>query len=315
MRGRLRITLAAAAISVIVAPVARAVSPTVVSRVSRSVVLVRAGDRLGTAFAYGAPGYYLTNAHVVADADQVGLVAPDGRTYQATVVASDSGSDVARLRSGLELPVLAPAPRLPAPGDAVMTVGSPDGLQGSVATGIVSAVNRPERDQTMTEPVAMIQVNMAVNPGNSGGPLVDGAGHVLGIVTAKEASDQGIGFAIPIATASGAVGDSSTGSAPGKRQPTRTSGPRTPGAGAPVSGGTTSTIILIVVLFGMTGLAFLLWRRTRQGGSSEPPVEVRFRNKRRLEDLDDVAVVIRRRANVRDSSRSSNSQPSEEPWT
>lgn len=302
MRHPVRISLATALIVAMATPAARAVSVAVVGRVSRSVVLVQAGDRLGTAFAYGSPGYYLTNAHVVADTNQVVLTAPGGGMHEATVVAIDPSVDVARLRSEFALPTLTPAASLPTPGEAVMTVGSPEGLQGSIATGIVSALHRRVQN------VEMIQLDLDINPGNSGGPLVDGTGDVLGIVSDRATGEDGIAFAIPIATATGAVEGSSSGSPP-------------TGAGAPASapsvrdsGGAGPTAVLIVVPLGIAALALLLWRRTRRPGSPEQPVRVELRSERHLED-DQVAVVIRRRVDVRDPSQASNSQPSEETWT
>jgi Trypsin-like peptidase domain len=186
----------AACAACVVAPSADAASRAdVVARVSRSVVLVEAGSVQGSAFAFGRRGEYLTNAHVVAGATHVRLVAKDGRIASAEVVGRDTAVDVARLRSSFALPPLHAAARLPRPGDDVLAIGAPHGLEGTVTKGIVSAVGR------RVDGVAMIQTDVAVNPGSSGGPLLTPDGDVLGLTTAKAPDEEGIAFAVPIATA------------------------------------------------------------------------------------------------------------------
>lgn len=191
--------LSALVVALAVAPNALASQPGVVARASRSVVLVVAGDTQGSAFAFGRPGHYITNAHVVRGVDDVVLVGPHRRRFHAVVVSRDERTDVAELRASVALPALNAAREAPLPGDQVLTIGAASGLTGTVTEGIVSAVGRNVGG------VRMIQTDAAVNPGSSGGVLLDAQGRVLGITTSLERDTQGIAFAIPIATAERAV--------------------------------------------------------------------------------------------------------------
>jgi putative serine protease PepD len=201
-----------------VALVAEAMAPSVVS------VTVTTGGSTseGSGLVYSAAGLILTNAHVVAGAGEGGRVQvtfADGSTAPATVVGADSDSDIAVLQaqgaSRLTPAALGTAEDLQV-GDAVIAFGSPLGLEGTVTSGIVSALHRsveigeespgPFGAATSTTLSDAIQTDAAVNPGNSGGPLVDTTGRVVGITTAMAsvngtAGSIGIGFAIPIETA------------------------------------------------------------------------------------------------------------------
>ena len=187
--------LSALALALTLAPNASASRPSIVAHASRSVVLVEAGDVQGSAFAFGHRGDYLTNAHVVRDVNQVTLVTDRGRRVIARVVARNDRADVARLHSRLVLPLLRAAGRAPRPGEAVLAIGAANGLQGTVTEGIVSAVGREVGG------VRMIQTDAALNPGSSGGVLLNASGGVLGVTTSLERDTQGIAFAIPIRTA------------------------------------------------------------------------------------------------------------------
>ena len=173
--------------------------PGVVATASRSVALVIAGDAQGTAFAFGRSGRYLTNAHVVRGVDSVVLISPHGQRFHAVVVSRDERTDVAELRGPVVLPALKAARRPALPGDQVLAIGAASGLAGTVTEGIVSAVGRNVGG------VRMIQTDAAVNPGSSGGVLLDAQGRVLGITTSLERDTEGIAFAIPIMTAERAV--------------------------------------------------------------------------------------------------------------
>ena len=166
-------------------------------------------------------GYVLTNNHVVAPAavgsgGKLDAVFSDGTRAPARIVARDPKTDLAVVKVDVRNPVVAAvgSSRALAVGDAVIAIGSPLGLAGTVTQGIVSALDRPVRlDAGETDADAVIdaiQTDAAINPGNSGGPLVDSTGAVIGINTAirsigatagNEGGSIGLGFAIPIDTA------------------------------------------------------------------------------------------------------------------
>jgi S1-C subfamily serine protease len=161
------------------------------------------GEGSGSAVIYRSDGYLVTNAHVVAAGGEITVTLPDGTTQPAEVAGADTVSDLAVLRVEAEdLPVPAHAEAPPAVGDTAIAIGSPFGLDGSVTSGIVSALGRSVA--TPGSPlVDMIQTDAAINPGNSGGALVDDAGRLVGINTAilsRTGASNGIGFAIPVAT-------------------------------------------------------------------------------------------------------------------
>jgi S1-C subfamily serine protease len=175
----------------------------VVERVAPSVVHVRRGRAGGSGVVIAPDGYVLTNAHVVDDSRTVEIVFVDGATYGATVVGTDPATDLAVVRAnGAAFPALelATADTLRV-GQLVIAIGDPLGFQSTVTTGVVSALGRSldAKDGRIIENV--IQTDAALNPGNSGGPLVDTHGRVVGVNTAIIAGAQGIAFAIPAATA------------------------------------------------------------------------------------------------------------------
>lgn len=176
----------------------------VVERIGPSVVRVSHGRGAGSGVVIAPDGYVLTNAHVVerGDATRVGL--PDGRTMDALVVGRDPSSDLAVIRApadGLAAAELGDSDRLRV-GQLVIAIGNPLGFQSTVTTGVISAVGRTltGRDGRPIENV--IQTDAALNPGSSGGPLVDTRGRVVGINTAVIPAAQGICFAVPSSTAS-----------------------------------------------------------------------------------------------------------------
>ncbi|MDE2406605.1 MAG: DegQ family serine endoprotease [Xanthomonadaceae bacterium] len=167
------------------------------------------GTSLGTGFIISSDGYLLTNHHVIDGADTVRIRLADRREYTAKVVGSDEQSDVALLKIDAKgLPVMRIGDsKVLKPGQWVVAIGSPFGLDHSVTAGIVSAVGRanPGADQRY---VPFIQTDVAINKGNSGGPLLDTRGQVVGInsqIFSNSGGYMGVSFAIPIDVAMNAV--------------------------------------------------------------------------------------------------------------
>jgi serine protease Do len=158
---------------------------------------------LGSGFIIRADGYIVTNNHLVEEASDIKVKLPDGHEFPARVVGRDEKTDLALLKINAQgLPVLAfgDSESLEV-GQAVMAIGNPFGLEGTVTTGIVSAKGRVIGEGPYDD---FIQTDASVNPGNSGGPLVNAAGQVVGINTAiasQSGGSVGIGFAIPISEA------------------------------------------------------------------------------------------------------------------
>lgn len=146
-------------------------------------------------------GYILTNAHVVAEAEEIEITLENGQKHRGKIAGIDRSMDTAVIRvDALNLPVpkFGDSDNLAA-GQLAIAIGNPLGLAGgpTVTVGVVSAVNRSlQTERGYIE--GMIQTDAAINPGNSGGPLVDSEGRVIGINTAIVPYAQGIGFAIPI---------------------------------------------------------------------------------------------------------------------
>jgi len=196
-----------------IAGVAAAVQPAVV----QLNVTASAGDGTGSGFIISEDGYIITNHHVAGPAASDGkieVVFADGKSATGKLVGSNPGYDLAVVkvdRDSLPTLTLGKSGELNV-GDTVIAIGSPLGLQGTVTTGIVSALNRPVTagGEGETSFINAIQTDAAINPGNSGGPLVDGNGAVIGVNSAiasmgamqgSQAGSIGLGFAIPIDTA------------------------------------------------------------------------------------------------------------------
>jgi S1-C subfamily serine protease len=171
---------------------------------------------VGTGVVVNANGDILTSLHVVADASAIEITFADGTEATAQIISAEPENDIAVLRPSQPPELLVPAvlgnSGAMRVGDEAFAVGNPMGLAASMSAGVISGFNRSipiEDSEQRLE--GLIQFDTAVNPGNSGGPLLNRQGQVVGIVTAlANPSDQnffiGIGFAVPIGTAVGAAG-------------------------------------------------------------------------------------------------------------
>jgi serine protease DegQ len=181
--------------------------PKIVADVSPSVVTVLTDRGIGSGVIYRAAGVILTNHHVVGDATTVEVEFADGRRDTGTVTATDPDTDLALIHvNRSDLPAARFDTRLPAIGAQALALGSPLGFEKSVTAGIISGLHRsiPGSARDSAALVDLMQTDAPVSPGNSGGALVDGQGHVNAIVDAYIPPAQGavaIGFAIPGATA------------------------------------------------------------------------------------------------------------------
>jgi len=194
----------------------------VVERAGPAVVAIETGAArgsrpggAGSGFVVTPDGYVMTNSHVVSDARTIRVKTPAGEIAEAQVVGDDPASDLAVIRVDagalgaqrtgvVYLPVDgALAPRV---GQLAVAIGNPLGFESTVSTGVVSALGRSLRGKANRLIDGVIQHTAPLNPGNSGGPLLDGAGRVIGVNTAIIARSQGLGFAIAVETAAWVLG-------------------------------------------------------------------------------------------------------------
>lgn len=194
--------------------------PAVAAAVTPSVVRVDVGTNgrngqasqrtgLGSGFIYSSDGYIITNYHVIDGAEQVRVRLANGDTLEARIVGSDQLNDLAVLkidRSNLPAINLRPPDEPIQVGETVVAIGSPFGLDASVSSGIISALDRELRveasaSEGMLTIPSVLQTDAAINPGNSGGPLVDRNGRLVGVNTAilsGTGANQGVGFAVSV---------------------------------------------------------------------------------------------------------------------
>ena len=162
----------------------------------------------GSGVVYSEDGYILTNNHVIEGASTINVTMNDGKTYEASLVAADSQSDIAVLKidaTGLTPVSFGDSDALSV-GDLAVVIGNPLGtLAGTATDGIVSGL---EREITLDgKSMTLIQVSASVNPGNSGGGVFDQYGNLIGLVVAKSSGSdvEGLGFAIPSNTVKSVV--------------------------------------------------------------------------------------------------------------
>ena len=177
----------------------------IVRETSPGVVLVQHSGGLGSGFLIDAEGRILTNAHVVENASDVTVTYSDGSTQSAKVLASDPAIDLAVLDVSTPPASAKPLPlgesRSLVVGDPVIAIGNPLGLERTATTGIVSALKRQICSPDDSPIPNAIQTDAAINQGNSGGPLLDSRGRVIGInsqIASQGGGFEGIGFAVPI---------------------------------------------------------------------------------------------------------------------
>jgi S1-C subfamily serine protease len=199
------------AYSAAVVAVAERVSPAVVNIALEKDVVAQGpdGQRVytlpggGSGVVIAPDGYILSNSHVVHGAKSLEVTLADGRTVPARVIGDDPATDLAVIQTtigGLPAAQLGDSDGLK-PGQLVIAIGNPLGFQATVTAGVVSALGRSLRSSTGRLIENVIQTDAALNPGNSGGPLVDSRGRVVGINTAIIQGAQGICFAVPVNTA------------------------------------------------------------------------------------------------------------------
>jgi putative serine protease PepD len=180
----------------------------VYDRASKGVVEIKAsagdGSAQGSGFVYDQHGHVVTNQHVVAGASSFSVSTWNGATYTAKLVGSDPSTDLAVLqidaRPSTLFPLSLADSDLVSVGDPVLALGSPFGLEGTLTTGIVSALHREMTAPNQFTIGDTIQTDAAINHGNSGGPLLDASGRVIGVnaqIESESGGSDGVGFAIP----------------------------------------------------------------------------------------------------------------------
>ena len=171
---------------------------------NKGVVEITAGQGQGSGFAYDANGNIVTNAHVVDGAGSISVKFWNGKTFSARLVGTDPSTDLAVLKVDAPASELFPLSLGDSSnlvvGDQVVAIGSPFGLEGTVTSGIVSALHREMTSPNRFAIDNSIQTDAAINHGNSGGPLLNAQGNVVGVnsqIESNSGGNEGVGFAIP----------------------------------------------------------------------------------------------------------------------
>ncbi|MFL5109991.1 MAG: S1C family serine protease, partial [Microvirga sp.] len=170
------------------------------------------GQQTGTGFVWDAAGHIVTNNHVVQNASPIAIRLNSGEIVPAELVGTAPNFDIAVLRLGR---VRQPPPAIAIGtssdlkvGQSAYAIGNPFGLDQTLTTGVISALQRRLPTGSGRELADVIQTDAAINPGNSGGPLIDGAGQVIGInsqIESQSGGNEGVGFAVPIKTAADVI--------------------------------------------------------------------------------------------------------------
>ena len=195
------------------------VSPSVVSVANKALVSGLFGPQvyevpqgIGSGFIWDREGHIVSNFHVIQNASSIEVVMKDGTSYEATVVGADADNDVAVLKIKAPYEKLIPIPAGRSAdlqvGQAVLAIGNPFGFDCSLSVGVVSSLGRSMKSITGITIHDMIQTDAAINSGNSGGPLLDSGGRLIGICTAivtPSGGSVGLGFAIPADTVASSV--------------------------------------------------------------------------------------------------------------
>jgi len=184
------------------------------AKVQDGVAFIQAGGAMGatgsgSGFVVDADGHIVTNEHVVQGASQfVVRIGEEGKPLRAELVGADAGTDLAVLKvdpseAGTLHPLSLGSSSDVRVGDVAIAIGSPFGLEGTLTTGIVSALGRTIQSPSGQAISGAVQTDAAINPGNSGGPLLNAAGDVVGVnaqIASQSGGNTGVGFAIPIDT-------------------------------------------------------------------------------------------------------------------
>jgi S1-C subfamily serine protease len=185
----------------------------VVEKAGAAVVSLEVGSQRGPAgagsgFIVTPDGYVMTNSHVVAGARHIKVRMPSGEVAEGQVMGDDPATDLALVRAelGSVTPLAVDGSLAPRVGQLAVAIGNPLGFESTVSTGVVSALGRSLRGKSNRLIDGVIQHTAPLNPGNSGGPLLDTAGRVLGVNTAIIARSQNLGFAIAVETAAWVLG-------------------------------------------------------------------------------------------------------------
>ncbi len=187
-------------------PAAPPTKAAVAKKVAPAVVFIKgkgpAGVGYGTGFLVSSDGKIVTALHVISDFDEVSVSLPNGDSYDSiTILAYDLKKDLAVIKvPGFDLPTVDLGnSNYIAQGDSVLLVGNPEGFKGSLSSGIISGI----RDAVDGNEFRLIQTDAAVNPGNSGGPLLNSVGLAIGVVTSRWKGAENLNFAVPINYARG----------------------------------------------------------------------------------------------------------------